>query len=133
MLRTLIAIVAGIVMSFGCVAAFDAASAAFFPPPPGLNFNDPAVLAAYVVSMPFAAQAIIAAGWFCAPYIGALFAMYIGRASLPGWIVAAAFLAAATFNIILIPHPQWMAIAAFVLPGLAAMAAQLTMSARIED
>jgi hypothetical protein len=133
MLRMLIAIVAGIVLAFGCVAAFDAVSHAMFPPPAGLDFRDPAVLAGYVASMPFGAQAIIAAAWFAAPFLGALTAMFISRGSLAGWIVASAFLMAAAFNLILIPHPQWMVIAAFALPGLAAMLAQLAMSARIED
>jgi hypothetical protein len=133
MIRMLIAIVAGIVLAFGCVAGFDALAQAIYPVPAGLDFNDPAVLATFVESLPFGAKAIIAAGWFFAPLLGAAAAIYIGRVSLTGWIVAAAFLAAATFNLILIPHPQWMAIAAFVLPGLAAMFAQFVMSGRIED
>jgi hypothetical protein len=133
MIRMLIAIVLGIVLAFGGVAAFDMVSHTIYPPPPGLNFNDPAVLATFVESLPFGAKAIIAAGWFFAPLLGALVAIAIARENLPGWIVATAFLAAATTNLILIPHPHWMVVACFVLPGLAAMLAQLLMSGRVQS
>lgn len=133
MLRTLIAIVAGFALSVGAVAAFDALSHALYPPPPGVDFKDPAALAGFVESMPFAAKAIVAVGWFVAPLLGALLAIGIARDNLPGWIVATLFLAAAVTNLFFIPHPQWMVVACFVLPGLAAMLAQLFMSGRVES
>lgn len=132
MLRMLIALLGGIVLALAGVSAFDALSHALYPPPPGLDFKDPAVLTGYVESMPFAAKAIVAAGWFVAPFLGAMAAIWIARDTMPGWIVAAVFLAAATMNLILIPHPQWMVIACFALPGLAAMFAQLALSGRVQ-
>jgi hypothetical protein len=132
MLRMLIALLAGIVLALLCVSGFDMLSHALYPPPAGLDFKDPAVLATYVESVPFGAKGIIVAGWFFAPFLGAMAAIYIARDTMPGWIVAAVFLAAATMNLVLIPHPQWMAIACFVLPGVAAMLAQLFLSGRVE-
>lgn len=130
MLRMLIALLGGIVLALACVSGFDGLSHALYPPPEGLNFRDPAVLATYVASTPFGAKAIIVSGWFVAPFLGALVAIWIARDDMPGWIVATIFLAAAVMNVILIPHPQWMVIACFALPGVAAMMAQFLMSGR---
>jgi hypothetical protein len=131
--RNLIAVVVGFVLAVGTVMGFDMVSHALYPPQAGLDLKDPAVLAGYVDALPLGAKGIVAAGWFFAPLLGALAAIMIGRESLPGWIVATIFLAAATFNVILIPHPQWMVVACFVLPGLAAILAQQLMSGRIES
>jgi hypothetical protein len=130
MLRMLIALLCGIVLALICVSGFDMLSHALSPPPPGLDVKDPAALAAYVASTPLWAKAIVVSGWFFAPFLGALIAIWIARDDMPGWIVATIFLAAATMNIVLIPHPQWMVVACFVLPGVAAMMAQLAMSKR---
>jgi hypothetical protein len=133
MLRMLIALLGGIVLALVAVSGFDMLSHALYPPPEDLNFKDPAALAAYVASTPVGAKAIIAAGWFVAPFLGAFAAIAIARESMPGWIVAAIFLAAATMNLMIIPHPQWMVIACFALPGLAAMLAQFLLSGRIQS
>ena len=125
-------IAAGIVLAMFGVAGMDGLAHALFPVPPGLDLKDPAVLATYVEGLHFGAKAIVAAGWFLAPFLGALAAIVISRESISGWIVASAFLAAATYNLVLIPHPQWMVVACFVFPGLAAILAQQAISGRID-
>jgi hypothetical protein len=132
MVRMLIAIVAGVVLALASVSGFDMLSHALYPPPPGVDFKDPATLAAYMTTLPFGAKAIVAAGWLAAPFLGALAAIWIAREDFPGWVVAAFFLAAATANVIMIPHPKWMVVACFVLPGIAAMLAQFALSGRVK-
>jgi hypothetical protein len=133
MVRNFLASVAGVAVAIACVSGFDMLSHSMSPAPAGLDMNDMAALAAYVESTPVTAKLIIAAGWFVAPFLGALVAIAIARDNLPGWIAASVFLAAATFNIVLIPHPQWLVLACFILPGLGAMLAQLVMSGRVAD
>lgn len=127
----LMAIVVGVFIAFVCVAGFDELSLAAYPPPQGMDFKNPAAIAKYMDAVPFGSHAIVAAGWFAAPFLGAATGILIGRRSLPGWIIASAFLVAATFNLIQIPHPQWMVLAGFILPGLAAMAAEFVLSGRV--
>jgi hypothetical protein len=123
-------VVAGIVTAIVCVIAIEAVCHMLFPPPPGINLEDPADLARLMDVMPTAALAIVAAGWFVGSLAGAAVANAAARQSNPGWIVALVMIAGAVWTMVTIPHPLWMWAAGLLLPLVAAWLAQRMVMAR---
>ena len=65
----------GAVVAIACVWAIEAVSHLIYPIPPGTDFDDPAVLAAYFESVPLGAKLWIVAAWF----VGRATRHYLGR------------------------------------------------------
>jgi hypothetical protein len=125
MVRGIVGCVTGIVVAMLIVTGFDMLSHLVYSPPAGVDWNDRAAAAQAIASTPFAALAVLSAGWFLAPFLGGMAATVIARTPLAGWIVASVLLAATVANLILLPHPPWMVYAGFVLPTLGAVMARL--------
>lgn len=116
MLRRILGTLAGIVVSMLVVTAMDMVSHALFPESVARSMET-ADIAAAIAAAPFAAKAIMAAGWFLAPLIGGLVALRLSRWGLSAWIVAGLVLAACLFNALAIPGvPTWMQLAGVVAP-----------------
>ena len=116
-LRSILAVLLGIVVGMLVVMAGDALVGRLFPLAPGVDPNDPTSLAQAIAAMPIAALLMLLVGWVTAAAVGAGVAARLARrAPVPhGLIVAAIILAATVANLILIPHPTWMLPAACVL------------------
>jgi hypothetical protein len=118
MVRGLLAVLAGAALGLGCVVAFDALSHVFYPGavPPDMANAD--AFRAYMEQAPAAAKAVLLIGWLLAAFIAASIATIIARGlSWPGYVAGGLLWAATASNAIVLPHPQWMVVAAFVLPA----------------
>ncbi len=98
-----------------------------YPPPAGLDFNKPETVAAAMRAMPTGAFAAVLIGWAAAAFIGPRIASRMA----PGWhfghgmIVGGVLLAATVGNLVAIPHPTWVRVAAFVaIPAMAYLGAR---------
>ena len=133
MLRNLFAIIAGLFAMMIVVTFIQLANIKFFyPPPPGLDFTNPEVIAAYVPTMPWQATAIVVASELLAAFVGAFAAASISRDHKLACALAigAIDMALVAMNAISIPHPTWAIVAGIGLPlPLAWLAARL--SARV--
>jgi len=74
------------------------------------------VAARWVASMPLPAKLLVVAGWLLGALAGAAAAGRVARRSTIGWIPAALVAAVAIANVVLIPHPLWMTVAAVLAP-----------------
>lgn len=118
MARTLLAVFAGLAVMLVTVAALEALGHALFPAPPGLDFDDPERLRRVMELLPPAQLFAVLAGWVAGAALGAFVAARLAReyrfsAALS---VGAVMLLLVVANLVMLPHPWWMAIGSVLLP-----------------
>jgi hypothetical protein len=135
MLRSLVAVILGVVFAVVVVFAVEFAGHAAFPTPNigTADCSDPETYAdktaaiACTAAAPFASKAAIVAGWFLGAFFGGIVSLLIGRRWAPlAWIVAATIFIFSVTNFFLFPHPVWMmagSVFAALFGGLFAIAA----------
>jgi len=118
-LRLILGVVIGLIVGAAAVTATEALDYRMFPPPLGLNADDPATVRAALAAIPDAAHALMLAGWLVATAIGAGAAGFVARRLLAVEVVAVAALAFALLYLSMSPHPWWMWAGAILLLPLA--------------
>ena len=96
------------------VFAVEALSSSVFPLPPGVDLTDPQAIRAAVAQLPLGAYLFVLLAWFLGPLAGAWVAARFAPEApfVHGMIVAGLVLAAAMVNMVALPHPAWMWVAA---------------------
>ena len=120
-LGTAVGVVAGIVVAWLVIVLSQLLSAALYPPPPGTDLTDPAVLAACTVNgaVPkVTAMACVIAGYALAALLGGWVAARIARAHprIAAMVVGGMVLLGVILNYTMIPHPTWMLVSGVLLP-----------------
>jgi hypothetical protein len=109
MLRSVGAVVAGVILGGGVVFAVELLGGMLFPMPPGLDLNDPQALAVAMANAPLGALLFVLLAWAAGSLAGGwLAARLAGRA--PHWhalIVGVLLLIAGIINLATLPHPLW--------------------------
>lgn len=126
-IRYPLAAIAGIVTAFLFVMGIEAAGHTLYPPPAGLDVSNPAAIREYMKVIPPGALLFVLASWLVAPFAGGVVAARIAgsRPMLFAGLVGALVLAATVANLVMIPHPAWMAVAAVAgIPTMAVLAAR---------
>ena len=113
--RLILGVALGLVFSALIVTACEALAYWLFPPPPGLNSDDPATVRAALAEVPDAARVLLLASWTLASVCGAGAAGFLARRLLAVEIVAVALLAFALLYLSMTPQPWWMWIGAIAL------------------
>ncbi|GAA5011417.1 hypothetical protein FNZ56_00570 [Pseudoluteimonas lycopersici] len=121
MLRSILAVLAGLVVAWITVSLFEFASMHAFPPPPGVDVRDPQQLAALIAQMPVGALALVLAGWVVGALDGGLVAASISKRRVPAIVVGMLVMLGAFLMVAMVPHPMWMSIAGVLLPLPAAL------------
>ncbi|QQP96166.1 hypothetical protein [Lysobacter enzymogenes] len=121
MVRTILAVVAGMVLAMLTMHLFEYGSARLHPLPPGIDPRDPAAMSAHVAGAPWPAMLTVLAGWVAAAFDGGLLAALISRRHPRGaaLTVGALIVCGVIAVSLLLPHAWWM-IAAGVLSPLPA-------------
>lgn len=128
MLRTLLAIVAGLITAMLVIFGMEAAGLIFFPPPAGMPLETEADLARLVAMAPLAAKLWLVFGWALGSFVGAWVAARISRRHrrIAALAVALFIVAGTVMNAMVIAHPLWMNLLGILLPvPLALLAARL--------
>ncbi len=131
MLRSIIAIVVGVVVATAVIFVSEQIGRRLFPAPAiGVDMSDPEAwkdqetAAAYMSAVPFQAKAAVVIGWFLGTLAGGIAALMIGARSAPlAWIVAATIFLFSVSNFLAFPHPLWMIAGAPLAGGAVAIAA----------
>lgn len=133
MLRTILAVVAGVVVAMVTITVCEYAAHAVYPLPAGVSSSDMAAMAAYAASAPPAALLLVLCGWTLGAFDGALVAALVApaRARVVALVVGAVLVLGVIVNAAMLPHPVWMTALGVVLPLAAAYAASL-LAARIK-
>lgn len=120
LLRRIVGIVGGIIVAGITVGVVEWIGHQIFPPPPGIDFANPADMARLMDSIPIGAKVAVLAAWFAGSLTGALTGVWIARGRLPAFIVAGFIIAGGLATMYAIPHPWWMMVGGVALPLLAA-------------
>jgi hypothetical protein len=109
MIRSILAVVAGLVLSFAIVVLVQGLSAILYPLPPGVDVNDPASLRAAMADVPAGALFLVALAWFVGTFAGAWVAARVAlRApSAHAFAVGGILTLAGVANLLMLPHPAW--------------------------
>ena len=129
--RGVLASIAGVVTAGIVVGLVEALGHLIYPPPEGIDLNNPEDREMLMQVIPFGAQISVVIAWFLGALAGASVGGWIGRSKIPGWVVAVFMLAASIATTQMFPHPVWMIIAAFVLPILAKLLADRLIANRL--
>ena len=112
--RVILGVITGIIVSFVIVMCFDALSVVMFVPK-GTDMTNPEVLKAVVHNMPPAAMLFVLAGWTLGAFVGVFLVTKISRNPAMGAIVGGLLLTSAIRNMMEFPHPVWMWASAITL------------------
>ncbi len=120
--RSILAVIAGLVVGGLLVAGVEYMSQMIYPPPPGLDLTDTEAVREFAMGAPDSARMVILLAWFVGPFGGGWLAARLAP-RLPmthAIIVGAFFVAADLINLVTIPSPVWMWVGGLIAPLLAA-------------
>jgi hypothetical protein len=125
--RTILGILAGLVVAWLAMTICEFASLFLHRPPAGFDLRDPQALAAHIAAAPLSAMLVVVIGWALAAFVGGWVAARIARHRLvAALVIGVLVLAGVIANNAMIPHPLWMTVAGIALPlPLAWLAARL--------
>ena len=122
--RNILAVVLGLVLGMVLIFAIELLGFLVYPPPPGLNFNDPQAVAEFVAGAPVMAFLLVLLAYLVGTLAGSWLAAWLSsRAKLVcGLIVGAVLLGLTIQNMRTLPHPLWFWALAITLLPLTALA-----------
>jgi predicted MFS family arabinose efflux permease len=126
--RSVLAVLAGIVVAMILMVAVEMLSSHLFPLPPGVDLHSHESIRQHIDQLPIGAFLLVLIAWSVGSFAGSWVAARLaGRARLiHGLVIGAFFLAASIMNMLMIPHPLWMEIASIVaLAGFSYLGARL--------
>ncbi len=125
MLRSLLGVIAGVVVMWLVVAGIEFASHLVYPPPAGLDPMQPADLEKILAASPAAALAMVVAAWTLGAFAGGWVAARIAHhPRIAAVLVALGVMAGVAGMIAMMPHhPAWMSALGLLLPIPAALVA----------
>jgi hypothetical protein len=132
MLRTLLAILVGLITAMLVIFGVEAAGMLVFPPPPGMRLDTEADLARMVALSPPAAKAWLVSGWALGTFAGAWMAARISvrYRRIAALAVGLLIVAGTVMNAVVIAHPMWMNLLGILLPVPLALLAARFVSRR---
>ncbi len=110
MLRSILAVFLGLVLSNVAIFGFEHVVHAVYPPPAGLDHSDPGALHAALGKMPTGAFLLLLLAWVIGTSIGAYLAATIARRARigHGLVVGGLIMIGAILIMLHIPHPAWL-------------------------
>ena len=107
-MRTIVAILLGIVLGTLAIALVEQIGHQVYPPPEGLDLNDPTAVAELIASAPVGALLFVLAAWVIGATVGGWLSVRLGGAvPRSPFVVGLVLLAFGLANMLMIPHPTW--------------------------
>jgi hypothetical protein len=131
--RTILGIIAGIVVAFATVFAIDLAGHQVYPLPSDLNMDDYEAVGAYVQARPAGASAFVLLGWFLGAADGGVVAALVSRRAWTVWAIAGVVAVAGIAAVLMVPHPVLMQISTVAAPLLGGLVAGLLARTMLRD
>lgn len=115
MLRSVLAVVAGVVVGSVLVFAVETVGHLLWPSRIAIDAADPEQMRRLVAATPLGAKIAVVLSWFAGALGGGVLAVLLARRWAPvAWIVAATIFCLAAANFVAVPHPLWMQAGAVV-------------------
>ena len=118
MIRTVVAVLLGLVAALATMLLVEYLGMSLFPLPPGINLDNEDDLARLVASASTGKKLWVLMGWTLAAFVGGWLASRISRRHRRGAALAvgALIVAGVLLNAAMLPHPAWMTVAGVLLP-----------------
>lgn len=118
MLRSILAVLAGIVAGGFLAFLIEIPGMVIHPLPPGTDMRNLEVLKSHMANAPLAAQVLLAVAWMLGPLAGSWLAASIARRMklVHAIVVGMFFLAMDMMNVRSLPHPMWLIVVAVLAP-----------------
>jgi MFS family permease len=133
MLRTLVGLVAAVLVGLGVLYGWQLLGHMIFPFLRGIDLNDPAKRTVLVNSTSFPAQAWVVGGYAVAVAVGGLLGNWIADARWPAMAVAVMVVGAYFATLTVAPHPFWMQVMGLLLPLLVGVVVAANVGRRTLD
>jgi hypothetical protein len=127
-IRTILAVLAGLLVALATMLALEYVGMSLFPLPPGIDLDNEADLARLVASATLGKKLWVLLAWAAAAFVGGWVAARLSRShrAAAALVVGGLTVAGVVVNAMLLPHPPWMTAAGVLLPlPLAWVAARL--------
>jgi hypothetical protein len=123
LLRTTLALLAGVVVTFFTISAVEQLGHILYRPPLGLDWHDSSAVSAYLKQLPAGALLLVLAGWLLGIFTGLTASTLLagrcrGRFALA--IGSLVFIGAGS-NFYLLPHPMWLMVLSLIMIPLVAV------------
>lgn len=119
-IRIILGVVIGVAVGIGLVMVGDVINHRFFPPPPEVQITNPEAIRAYMQTAPITSLLGLPVTWTIAAFAAGFAGAKIGAKTWAGWIAGGLIFGATCLNLVMIPHPLWMLVAAVILVPAAA-------------
>lgn len=116
MIRKIAGMAFGALIAITLIIVVQMIGHAVYPPPPGIDFGDPAAIATLMFEVPAGALLFVILSYIIGTFGGGMLAALVARETpmLFAAIVGALVLVGTVMNIFVIPHPTWFAVTAIV-------------------
>lgn len=124
MVKSIMAVVAGILAGSIMVALVESLGHAVFPLPEGLqaDLNNPAAIKELMDSVPLGSKVAVLVAWALGALVSGMVAMAISGKRTSARATGIFLLVAVILNLMMIPHPLWMMAIGVLLPVPASLA-----------
>lgn len=131
-LRTTLALLAGIAVTFFTISAVEQVGHLIFPLPPAADLQDSTAVAAYMKQLPVPALLLVLLGWMLGILTGMTAASLLGGRPRGRFALTCGGLVTlgAAANFYLLPHPQWLVWLSLILLPLVTFAGWRALRAR---
>lgn len=132
-LRSILAVFAGLFVGFLAVLGGEMIGHHLYPPPVGLDIHDARSLSEAMKIMPSGAFVAVILAWAVGSFAGAWVAASIAAIGKTwhGLLIGALFLGIGVLNMLMIPHPAWVWAAGLLMPLPIAYLGSLLASRRV--
>ena len=115
-MRTVVAVILGVVSGTLAIALVERTGHQVYPPPEGLDIEDREAVAELVAAAPIGALLFVLAAWGIGAGVGGWISVRLGSPVPRGpFIVGLVLLAFGVTNMLMIPHPTWFFIAGVLI------------------
>lgn len=117
LVRNILALLAGAIVSIVLIGLVQAAAHYLYPPPPGLDYNNPEVLKKIMMEAPVGALLMVLLSYFTGTFIGSWVAARLA-ADAPerqAFLIGGMMLISGLMNLFAIPHPVWFWVGSIVV------------------
>lgn len=115
MVRNILAVLAGLAVSVLVMEGMEGFVGKIYPMPANLDMHDKEAMGRYIAGMPFAAVGMMILVYMLGSFVGGYTASRISKKIRQSFVVGCFLLAFGVVNVVMIPHPIWMAALFLVL------------------
>jgi hypothetical protein len=115
MLKGILGVVGGLVASMAVIVIFQKVGQLIYPMPAGLDMQDKEAMGAWIQSLPIGAFLMLLAGYAAGSFAGGAVAVLITGKLRPALVVGGLLTLSGLANLVMIPHPLWVAVASLAI------------------